>query len=426
MQGKPEKTMIPHLIKCTKVSPEVREKAKQSKNKEQESIPPPHISITPSVSRASTPASCRAPFTSIQTWLSASNLASYEPTTPDAPMILVNPPPAKQQRTETWTASTQREFSADILKVFVSAGIPWNAASDPELRLFCKKWIPGSKVPDRRVLSGRLLDKEAMHAESRMKKMIEGKLGTGQCDGWKNVARASIVASMVTVEGKVSLAFRFMETSRTTNLINQAYLMRTHDVSAEQKTGEFLYQLVVEDIQFIETKYGVIIVAYCCDDSGDGRKMRRLLFCHMNWLIILLCWAHQMNLIVGDFLKLRIDCLQCVTQAVEVVKWFNNHSRALGLLRQEQVITYHKVLALILPVITRWTAHYLSSRRLLEVSTAIRACGLRHKETLLLCAGPKAEARAKATSVIAITQDNVFWTRLAKYVLSSERIFNTD
>jgi hypothetical protein len=196
--------------------------------------------------------------------------------------------------------------------------------------------------------------------------------------------------------------------------------MRTHDVSAEQKTGEFLHHLVVEDIQFIETKYGVIIIAFCCDDSGDGRKMRRLLFHHMSWLIILLCWAHQMNLIVGDFLKLRIDCLQCVTQAVQVVKWFNNHSRALGLLRQEQEITYQKVLTLILPVITCWTCHYLSSCCLLEVSTAIRACALRHKETLIQCAGTKAEAKANARSVIAITQDDVFWIRLAKYVLSSE------
>jgi hypothetical protein len=191
--------------------------------------------------------------------------------------------------------------------------------------------------------------------------------------------------------------------------------MRTHDVSAEQKSGEFLLGLVLNDIQFIQTKYGVIIIAWCTDDGGDGRKMRRLLFLRMPWLIILLCWAHQMNLIVGDYLKLRIDFLQCVNQAVEVVKWFNNHSRALGLLRVEQEITYRKVLALILPVITRWTAHYLSCRRLLEVSTAIRACGLRHKETLVLCAGNKADAKAKARSIIATTQDDMFWTRLAKY-----------
>jgi hypothetical protein len=91
-----------------------------------------------------------------------------------------------------------------LLKVFVSAGIPWNAASDPEMHLFFEKWLPGSKIPDRRVLSGRLLDKEVLEAENRMRGRMEGKLATGQCDGWKNAARASVVASMVTVEGEVS------------------------------------------------------------------------------------------------------------------------------------------------------------------------------------------------------------------------------
>jgi len=190
MQGKPEKTMIPHLIKCTKVSPEVRERAKQQKNKDQdENMPVRTLSVTPSLSRAGTPAPPRSPLGSIQ---------------PDSSAMLTVPRPVKRQRTDEWTPSHQQEFSADLLKVFVSAGIPWNAANDPELRQFHEKWIPGSKTPDRRVLSGRLLDKEATEAENRMQKRMQGKLATGQCDGWKNVARASIVASMVTVEGEVS------------------------------------------------------------------------------------------------------------------------------------------------------------------------------------------------------------------------------
>jgi hypothetical protein len=124
--------------------------------------------------------------------------------TPDPLRNIINQPLTKQQCTEEWTASHQHEFSADLLKVFVSAGIPWNAASDPQMHLFFNKWVPGSKVPDRRVLAGRLLDTKVMEAESQMQKRMAGKLATGQCDGWKNVARASVVASMVTIEGEVS------------------------------------------------------------------------------------------------------------------------------------------------------------------------------------------------------------------------------
>lgn len=41
--------------------------------------------------------------------------------------------------------------------------------------------------------------------------------------------------------------------------------MRTHDVSAHAKTGEALLALVVEDIKWIEEKYGVSVIAACSD-----------------------------------------------------------------------------------------------------------------------------------------------------------------
>ncbi len=72
----------------------------------------------------------------------------------------------------------------------------------------------------------------------------------------------------------------------------------------------------------------------------------------MPWLVVLVCWAHQINLIVGDYLSLRIDFLTCLPKAFLVIKWMNNHSHALGIFRREQLQTYNKILALILPVIT--------------------------------------------------------------------------
>jgi hypothetical protein len=136
--------------------------------------------------------------------------------------------------------------------------------------------------------------------------------------------------------------------------------MRTHDVSAQPKTGDGLLQLVIEDIKWSEKTYGLTVIAACSDDGGDARKLRHLLLAQMPWLIIVLCWAHQINLIVGDYLCLKLPFQDCVPKALKVIKWMNNHSHALGLFRQEQLCTYQKFLALILPVLTRWMAHYLS------------------------------------------------------------------
>lgn len=190
--------------------------------------------------------------------------------------------------------------------------------------------------------------------------------------------------------------------------------MRTHDVSTQPKTGEALLNLVVEDIKWSEETYGVTVIAACSDDGGDARKMRRLLLTLMPWLIIILCWAHQINLIVGDYLALKLPFQDCVPMALNVIKWMNNHSRALGLFRQEQLSTYQKFLVLILPVITRWTAHYLSLNRLLTLEKVLKAAWIKHGDTMIASAGSKSEDNAKARAVQKVIEDPVFWYHLKK------------
>jgi hypothetical protein len=70
-------------------------------------------------------------------------------------------------------------------------------------------------------------------------------------------------------------------------------------------------------------------------------------------MIVVLCWAHQINLIVDDILRLKLDFLQAISLSQEVIKWFNGHDNTLTLLRTEQKLTFDgKFFALILPVVT--------------------------------------------------------------------------
>ena len=197
----------------------------------------------------------------------------------------------------------------------------------------------------------------------------------------------------------------------STSYYFQPYLMRTHNVSADEKSGKALFDLVTADIKWSENKYGLSIIGVCSDDGGDARKMRRLLLELMPWLIVVLCWAHQINLMVGDFLRLESRFLECVLVAQEVVQWMNSHSRALGIFRNEQRQTHplKKVLTLIRPVITRWTAHYLSLRRLLDVQILLQTCWMKHGATIIESAGSTAEANAKAKSIERTITDPIFW-----------------
>jgi hypothetical protein len=60
----------------------------------------------------------------------------------------------------------QNKFNHDFLKLLVANGSPWLFANNLETRIFADKWItPGTVIPDRKQLSGRILDKEVKGVE---------------------------------------------------------------------------------------------------------------------------------------------------------------------------------------------------------------------------------------------------------------------
>ena len=104
----------------------------------------------------------------------------------------------------------REEFNKDLCKLFVSCGFAWNGASNPKMHLFCEKWIPGSEVPDCRLLSGRVLNQEVERVEAKTKDRAEGKIATGMSDGWKNISKTPVNTTLMVVEHKVS-QIRFFE-----------------------------------------------------------------------------------------------------------------------------------------------------------------------------------------------------------------------
>ena len=126
-----------------------------------------------------------------------------------------------------------------------------------------------------------------------------------------------------------------------------------------------------------------------------------------------------MNLIVGDVFKAKGRFKKIIDKALAVVKWFNNHGRALGLLRRVMMEKMNKVLALILPIITRWTSHYLSVDRLLELEDCLIQVVLSFKDELITCAGKTSKVKAVAQRIIKIIRSGEFWDDLRMSVQSS-------
>ncbi|KAI0631797.1 hypothetical protein C8Q77DRAFT_1074755 [Trametes polyzona] len=296
-----------------------------------------------------------------------------------------------------WDDNRQHELASDLCKLWVSCNIPWNAVSNPQLRIFMEKWIPGGEVPDRRDLAGKYLQEAVTSAVTATRSRVAGGLATGMSDGWKNIAKVPVLTSVMLVK-------------------NQPELIQMHNMAGLPKTGEQHAKIIQEDLDIMRNKFNVHPIAWVTDDGPDGKGARNLLRRLLPWLMTFVCWAHQSGLLAGDFLVFP-EFKATVSAALDVVRWFNNHSSALDLFNQEQCLTYPdrpRPLVLILPALTRWTTHFQCASRLLEVGRALELCVARHRESLLQIGEKSQTAHAKETArkVIATIDDKEFWKRL--------------
>ncbi|GBE85739.1 hypothetical protein SCP_0802610 [Sparassis crispa] len=117
-------------------------------------------------------------------------------------------------------------------------------------------------------------------------------------------------------------------------------------------------------------------------------------------------------LMLGDYYKHNPQVKTVVDAALKVIKWFNNHSFALGVLNEEQQLMYHKILALILPVITRWTSHFCSLLCLLETWKALQITSIKHDVKLIESAGRSVKSKRKAKRVLQHVRNDEWWKKL--------------
>lgn len=101
---------------------------------------------------------------------------------------------------EPWKPEVQAEFAADLCRLLLVCNVAWWAVDQPFWRFFFGKWLPQCLMPGSKQLSGRILDEEAVKVIELMKSEVSNKFATGQCDGWKNVNKSSIIASTINVE----------------------------------------------------------------------------------------------------------------------------------------------------------------------------------------------------------------------------------
>lgn len=309
------------------------------------------------------------------------------------------------------------EFHADLCWLMVSEIVSWRVVEHPFWHYFFAKWVPGSVLPGRDVLSGQILDDEVVKADAKTKDEVWERYVMGQCDSWKNIAKKNLIASMMNAEYKVCCEIQ----SWIWCVANLDMFCYSHIFSMSQifHQSQKLLKLSLILFEYVTKVLFVFLVAWCTDASDESTKMRRLLHEKHKWIIVLDCWAHQLNLVTGDVLKPELLLINVANQALEVIKWFSNHSIVLGLLNQEQWhIGTATPLVLILPVITWWTSHYLAMDCLVTLEVPFRRLILDQstKDKLILSVGKQHEAKDKAQKILWTIDISTFWTKIKRYI----------
>jgi hypothetical protein len=197
--------MVPHLSKCGFVALDVKARALEEVNaKKTRANAPGNLQNPPMLGRSFSmplpaiafPGSGPLPFPT------ATVISSPKPSLIVRPLTNFRPL-TKRPRTSSLNPLLQQEFGEDFCKLLIATRSSWNTAQNPQMRLFVDKWIPGAIVPDRRTLSGPILDREAGKVEEKLKLKLKEWKATFQTDGWKNKAKQAIIATMVSVDFEV-------------------------------------------------------------------------------------------------------------------------------------------------------------------------------------------------------------------------------
>src|SRR5436190_17255764 len=112
--------------------------------------------------------------------------------------------------------------------------------------------------------------------------------------------------------------------------------------------------------------------------------------------------SFQVALMLRDYVKCNPKVADLIESAMKIIKWFNNHSYALGLFNAEQQSMnggLSDALALIVPVITRWTAHFCALARLLAVNKPMKLTVTRHEDELIESVGTQKKMQKKARAI---------------------------
>ncbi|KAJ6600160.1 ribonuclease H-like domain-containing protein [Mycena sp. CBHHK59/15] len=187
-----------------------------------------------------------------------------------------------------FSKSQAEAFQSQALRAIMSTNSVFSLFEDPEMLTLlgmARSLAPGI-LPSGKVVGGRLLNEAATTVDEKLSRVLKGEVFGLSADGWKSLTKDSINGVCANVD------YKYMEI-----------------------------------IDRIGTKYNCVIIYFITDTDGGSKKGRVLLGKKRNYLILPSCWAHQIQLILGDYFKVNTFAARTAELATALIGWLNNHGK---------------------------------------------------------------------------------------------------
>ncbi|KAJ6555690.1 ribonuclease H-like domain-containing protein [Mycena vulgaris] len=331
-----------------------------------------------------------------------------------------SPPPAKRSRSGQSQSHLHIVVAKDLpyqpheisgiqkqaCRAIISSNAAYRLFENEEMRKLFDMICRGTSdiLPSGKSASGGLLDMCAKDAEAELKSIFKGREVGASTDGWKGQKRNSVNGVCGNVDFK-------------------AYPLQLVDTTACAKDGPGMCKQFCEIIDFIEKEYNCTVIYFVTDADSGSLKGRKLLQKLCPWLFIPSCWAHQSQLILGDYFKSWDYAQHIAEKATAVIGWINLHSKVHVIFDDAQKELGAAVaLAYLVACITRWTTHFVAFMWLLQLQTPLQKAVAWKRDQIVKAQVGVAKSTEKqhleedATHHCDIIDDATFWNGLEQVV----------
>ncbi|KAF7342787.1 DUF659 domain-containing protein [Mycena sanguinolenta] len=298
-------------------------------------------------------------------------------------------------------------IARQTLRATQSANLPERWTSDPEVMklLMMLRSRAMDAIPSRSQLGGSLLEQAAAEIDAKIAAQVKDQDVLMCTDGWRSNRKDAV--------GGVTLTHKF-----------QSLLVSIVRTNQLRKDGESLVRQFEEMIDAAERKLGCNIIAFLTDNDGGSKRGRTLLAAIRLYLLTFPCCAHQGQLILGDYLKENEEAATLMGELIDFVNWLNSHDKVRDIFDAKQQETFGKILAYLLPNLTRWTTHLIAAIRFEFLKGPIRAAILNHRDEIVKAqVGAETNPRKKqaleddAIYHCELVESNAWWDKLQKNII---------